>query len=276
MQFDLQRAFPYPVLRPQSQDYVDGDFQTSVDFEVDDGGPIVARIHCQLSVDDIGRLIERKQACIAVIVSCRETFVRHVEKRYEPSFEVHFPSGHLRGEVEVFPFIVATQHLVTYSSPLLHPDWCKAPVSFEAGAVLAVDEPQVVYIDRDLFRPITSVFSLVKNDNIQNNEWHVSVDDDTVRISVSAANKEILDRVRNTDANRAILINSIYSGAVVHCVRQLRGGDAHDEYRWAKVLRAQAQIAEIDLVSEDEYVVAQRLLRLPLGLLNSYVFPEER
>jgi hypothetical protein len=33
MQFDLLRAFPYPVLRPKVDDYVDGDIQATVTFE---------------------------------------------------------------------------------------------------------------------------------------------------------------------------------------------------------------------------------------------------
>ncbi len=34
MKFDRQKAFPYPVLRPYSDDYLNVDFQTSVDFNI--------------------------------------------------------------------------------------------------------------------------------------------------------------------------------------------------------------------------------------------------
>lgn len=277
MQFDAQRAFPYPVLRPESLDYSDGEFQVSVDFEVGpDSGPVVARIVCHLSVDEISRLIEVERACFAVIVACRQTFVRHVEKCFAPNFEIRFPPGHLRGEVEIYPFVVATSLIDNYQSPLLNEEWGNGPFCFDAGSILAADEPQIVYVDRDLFRPITSIFCLVKNDNIQNNEWHVSIDDDTVRISVSPANKEVLDRVRNTDANRAVLINSIYYGAVMQCIRYLKAGDVYEDYRWAKVIRTQLQATGVDVDAEDEYLIAQKLLRQPLGLLNAYAFTEER
>ena len=35
MKFDKNKAFPYPVLRPYSDDYVDVDFQTTVEFILD-------------------------------------------------------------------------------------------------------------------------------------------------------------------------------------------------------------------------------------------------
>ena len=131
------------------------------------------------------------------------------------------------------------------------------------------------YVDRDLFKPITSVFVLVKNDNIQNHEWHVALDDDKVKISVSPEMKETIDKVRNSDKNRAILLNSIYFGAVMQCVKYLKTGDEFETYRWAKVIQHQAGLAGIDLASDDEYLITQRMMRLPLGVLATYVFQED-
>jgi len=34
MKFDRYKAFPYPVLRPYSDDYIDIDFQTNVEPKV--------------------------------------------------------------------------------------------------------------------------------------------------------------------------------------------------------------------------------------------------
>jgi len=38
MQFDSQRAFPYPVLRPDVNDYADGEFQAIVDLTFREDG----------------------------------------------------------------------------------------------------------------------------------------------------------------------------------------------------------------------------------------------
>ena len=53
MQFDSQRAFPYPVLRPDVNDYVDGEFQAIVELDFPEGAQkflLTARF--ALSVDE--------------------------------------------------------------------------------------------------------------------------------------------------------------------------------------------------------------------------------
>ena len=277
MQFDLQRAFPYPVLRPQNDDYIDGDFQVSVVFDVsEDLTAIKAKILCALSVDELENMIQKRKASYVIIISCRDTFLRHVERQFTSEFEIEFPPGHLKGEVMIYPFVASVDNIEGFTSDLINPEWAESgPFSFEPGAVLATEQPQQIYIDRELFKPITSVFVLVKNDNIQNYEWHVVLDDDKVKISVSPEVKEIIDRVRNTTKNRAVLLNSIYFGAVMHCIRHLKSSDEFDGYRWAMVIRHQAVEANINIDTEDEYLVAQKLLQLPLNMLTTYVFPED-
>jgi len=75
MQFDVDRAFPYPVLRPGVDDYIDGDFQASVEFQSNDGE---LHVHLEarfaLSVDEIWSAIEAKQASFVAVVSCRDTY----------------------------------------------------------------------------------------------------------------------------------------------------------------------------------------------------------
>lgn len=276
MQFDVQRAFPYPVLRPGNNDYLDGEFQVTAEFEIGESPqPINIRFTCNLSVEEIESLIGSGQATFAIVVSCRETFTRRVILNRDTTFSVAFDQGELKGQVVVSPFVATTTTVLGYCSKLLNPEWGNGAFDLEPGSILAADEPQVVFVDRDLFRPITSVFTLVKNDNIQNNEWHVSLDEDKVQISVSPQNKEVIDRVRNSDASKAVLINSLYFGAVTQCLRHLKNSRDFDEYRWARVMRAQLEAAGFDIDTEDEYLVAQKLMKHPLGLLNAYVFPED-
>src|SRR5262245_32307052 len=74
MQFDVQRAFPYPVLRPYVDDYLDGDSQAIVDVTHPDGSD---QIHLDaqfaLSVDEIASLVRQAQAKFVLVVSCRDT-----------------------------------------------------------------------------------------------------------------------------------------------------------------------------------------------------------
>src|SRR3546814_7070695 len=89
----------------------------------------------------------------------------------------------------------------------------------------------LIYLDRETFRPISSCFDLAANENVPPNEGQIDASDDKVRISVSPGLKERIASARNSKENRAILINSIYFGAVVQCLSFLRMNDEIGDQR---------------------------------------------
>src|SRR6185437_14901596 len=119
------------------------------------------------SVDEISALIRHGDAKYVAVISCRDTYLRRVLSTAKPNVKTTFASGDLRGEVQVFPYIVAERQISDFRCPLINKEFGPGPFSFAPGAVIAVDEPKAAYIDRDLFKPITSVFELVKNESIQ-------------------------------------------------------------------------------------------------------------
>jgi hypothetical protein len=276
MQFDPQRAFPYPVLRPSVDDYVDGDFQASTDFsQSEDGQNIVVSCEFALSVSELGRLIKSGMASYVAVISCRDTYFRRPIRTTASAVNELIPASQLRGEVQVFPYIVALKPIERFSCRLINSEFGKGPFSFEVGSVLAIDEPKAIYVDRDLFKPVSSVFELVRNDNLSEAEWRIDLQFDKVQIGVSPQMKERIDVFRNTAKNRAILINSIYFAAVVHCLSELQqSASEYEGRRWAEVFSQQCHNRSIDLEHDQAYSMAQKLLGHPLGLLNTYVFSE--
>jgi hypothetical protein len=181
----------------------------------------------------------------------------------------------LRGEVIIYPFIVALRPIKRFAAPDINKEFRKADFSFEAGEVLAAEEPKVIYIDRELFRPISSILQIVKSTSLSGFEWKVSLEQNKIQIQLSAEAKEAVDRARNSRRNRAVLINSIYFAAIMEAVQKLK--DDHEIYshwRWAQIVTQQCHNAAIDLTSHDSYVIAQLLLKAPLALLNQYAFQE--
>lgn len=274
MQFDSQRAFPYPVLRPDVNDYTDGEFQAIVDLTFPDGE---SKFHLEaqfaLSVDEIADQITNENARFVLVVSCRDTYSRFVIETRDAKIAREFPIGSLRGEVEIQPYVVAEKAISDFSCSLINKEFGDGPFSFEKGAVLAVDEPTAVYVDRDLFRPITSIFELVVKESIGINEWQLDCSGDHVRIGLSPKMKERIDAVRNDSANRAILINSIYFAAVMQCVRYLKDSD-YENQRWVQIFRQQCHNHNLSLENHAEYMIAETLLKYPLALLDTYVFQE--
>ena len=276
MQFDLLRAFPYPVLRPGVDDYLDSDIQATIHFEQSsDSSTITAEIDFALSVAEIKALVAEGKADYVVVFACRDTYFRKASISKKPILTETFSAGELRGEVLIYPYIIASTDINGFECPWINEEFGSGPFAFPSGAVLALDPPQSIYIDRDAFKPISSCFQLVKKDSVPDNEWQVHANDDKVQIAVSSNLKARIDAARNTKENRAILLNSIYFAAVMQCLSLLKHGGEQFDYRWAHIFRQRMADQGIDIGSQEEAWVAQQLMRHPITVLDSYFFGDK-
>jgi hypothetical protein len=273
MQFDVLRAFPYPVLRPGVNDYVDGEIQASVQLrQATNGSEVLADVHFALSVPAIRDLIEEGLARYVVVFSCRDTYLRKAVLDAEPSFSCQFGGGSLRGDVGIYPYVVAIADISGYVCDWINSEFGTGPFNFKRGSVIALDQPQSVYIDRESYRPISSAFVLVKDESLLDFEWRIDAAYDKVRIAASPSLKARIDVARNSPQNQAILLNSIYFAAVMQCVSLLRQTADYDEYRWAGIFRQRCTDVGSQIESEDESRIAQRLMKQPFALIDTYFF----
>ncbi len=100
MKYDELKMFPYPVLRPESEDYLDSAFQATVRYELTKKSSTVsieARFSC--SEDAILELIEGGNAAYSLLVDSRETFFREVITSTEETVRRRFNRGRLKGRV---------------------------------------------------------------------------------------------------------------------------------------------------------------------------------
>lgn len=277
MRFDHHKAFPYPVLRPDVDDYLNAEFQVSVDVE---GGrenkKIDAKVSVALSSNEIKKEIEKGNAAISVIFSCRDTYFREAVTSSKFDFKKSFDSSSFRGQVIVYPFIVALKPIPKFSANGINKEFRKDSFSFLVGEVLAADEPKVIYIDRELFKPVSSILQIVKDDALSGFQWRIRFDEDKLQILLSAEAKEAVDKARNTKRNQAVLLNSIYFAAIMEAVQKLKEEpELVEERRWARVIDQQCHNAALNYSAHESYIVAQELLRTPLHLLHQYAFLED-
>lgn len=278
MRFDTQKGFPYPVLRPDIDDYLSGEFQTTVDIvRSENDKKIRVKAHIALSIDEIKEQIARGNASVSIIIACRETYFRDVIISNKVDIEKSFDSGAFRGEVEISPFVVAIKPIKSFRCRDINAEFRSKEFAFDVGEVLAADEPKIVYIDRELFKPISSILQLVKQDTLVGYDWRLRFDDDKIQVLLSAEAKQVVDRARNSRGNRAVLINSIYFAALIEAIHKLREDeDNFGHLRWAKILAQQCHNAGIDLQSREPCEIVQRLLKSPLVYLQQYVFVEDQ
>ena len=271
MKFDRNKTFPYPVLRPFSDDYIDVDFQTNVDFSSNEG-VVTADISFRVSSSELIEQIKTGNARFVSIVSCRETYFREVISTDQKQIIKNFDVGNLRGEVRVDSYIIAIKKILSFSSPDINPEFGKDSFVFTPGDVLAQDETAVFYIDRDLFKPVTSVFDLVKNQEFADGEWRINLDEDHIQIVISTGMKESIDNARNNTSMKIVLLNSIYFTAAVHAIQRLKESNVdYEDKKWSRVFFRMIHNSGYNLAAEDAYVLAQKLMKYPLGALNAYV-----
>jgi len=272
MKFDKYKAFPYPVLRPESDDYVDVDIQTTVDLNVGEE-LVTVLISFVISADEILDEIKKGNARYVSIISCRDTYFSKIHKTTDNEQVAEFKIDDLRGEIQINPYIVVTKEIPSYSSSFINPEFGAGPFKFSPGDILAQDEPQIFYVDKDVFRPVTSVFDLVKKDTLEDKEWAIGFSEDHIQIEVSPKMKSTIDDARNNNENKVILMNSIYFAAVMQSVQKLKESDGdYEGLKWAEVISRQAHNKGCDLPSEDAYFIAERLMEYPLSLLDTYIF----
>lgn len=272
MKFDKHKAFPYPVLRPGSDDYSDVEFQVMVEFAIS-GNSVTANVLFANSCEEIVEQIEAGKAAYVCVISCRDTYIQRVIETKESAVSLEFEIGKLRGEVKVDPYVVVKEDIENYACPNINSEFGGGPFAFQAGDVLAQEETQAFYIDRDVFKPITSVVDLVKKDNLTEGLWTINFDDDHIKIEVSPKLKESIDDARNDNKNRVILKNSIYFAAVMQAIQKLQDKEeSFDNRKWAKIFTNQASNRGIDIEGHDAYLVAQQLMQLPALQLDTLVF----
>jgi len=280
MRFDPQTSFPYPVLRTKFvDDYIDGDFQATIQYEktADD---LNVRVHVAfaLSVAEIQNEIAAERAKFALVIKCRDTYFRKCVLTKNRSHTVTISSGELRGEVVAQPYVIATKDIKSFRCKLINPEFGKGPFEFAAGELLAMDGDHVEYIDRDYFKPVSSVIVLATKEELKGWDWGISLDDTSgkIMIFVSAEAKQSIDDARNNVRNLAVLLNSLYFVTCTHALTALKyTEEEYADRKWAKVFKAQCLHKGLKYKDEEPFWVTQQLLDNPLRQLHEYVFKGE-
>jgi hypothetical protein len=276
MKFDEYKAFPYPVLRPNSDDYLDCDFQTTVNF-MTEKQTILVDVSFAISSPEILEQVELGNAEFVAMVSCRDTYFQHMIRSNTRKTQASFAMGDLKGAVVVNPYVVANKKIENFSSPDINPEFGAAAFIFNVGDVLAQDEAYLVYFDQESFKPITSVLDLVQKEDQPNDSWRVDFDGEHIQIVLSNETKRIVDAARSSSTkNKVILVNSIYFGAVTEAIQKLKDPEnPYSERKWAQVFMKHAHNKNCNLETDDAYVIAQQMMMQPLKRLNEYVLVQK-
>ena len=281
MKCDPGKAFPHPVLRPQSTDYPDAEFQVEIDLTRIEGSTALrVTAEFDLSDSDLIALIEAKRAKYVLMVKCSATHQRRAYQTTEMGIEQDIQAGVLSGRVELTPFVIAVQDVPAFQADGWHSDWKQAgPISLHPGTVLALDWPKEYYVDNAEEADIGSFLVVQPSDEVADGAWRCLLNDKLVQILMSAEDYRRFCELRAnppSSAATASLWNGVYLPALLQAINVADADKgALDEYGWYRSLDHQLKLKGLDALTDpkdDRLSDAQALLKNPFariaGLAN--------
>lgn len=236
---------------------------------------VLCEFKYSITEPSIKSLIEQGKARVCVSVHCRD--VVSIKAIDLPSQEyVHaIPAGEVTGKTDFTLFVVANEDINGFTSSNFD-DFFAGTYDIEEGSVLAFSEPWTYYLDRAAFKPATSILSLHVNPNTQERVYDVDPNGDNIAILLDEKSYVEIQKARDVaDPNiTTLLVNGLYQMAVVKGIEYLQKEPEVDK-PWARVLSNLIEASEDISLSDDSHIIAQRLLKNPIGDFGSALLKME-
>ena len=274
MKFNPSKAWPYPVLRPQSfgDDYPRAAFEVEIEVERTRGSTAVTvDTEFQLSDPDLLRLVEQGAARYVLLVKSPKTRFRDLIESSVAEAKREFPAGDLSGRVEFAPFLIAAQDLLGFRADGWHPDFSNHTFDIDSGSVLAEDEPKEYWVETADDDPIIgSIFAHREQANLPDGRWDYEITDERVWIVMSQADSKRFLDARNRASNHEdgfYLINGIYLPVLIAVLNELdQDPDDYREFGWFSSIERRLEDLECKPLGSDDAkrsLDAQKVLDSP-------------
>lgn len=285
MKLRQNKEFPYPVLSPYTDDYVNSTYSNDVSGSII-GYKCVLRLKTSLTDDVINQMIESGQAVLIYHIECSQTGYREVF--HAPSFDVEhkIPLRKLRGNVEVNSFVIANCEIKNYQNDNLNEDYQGYSIKFEKGFILAEGEEFDLGIPRkytDLKEKNNPFVTIVpiKDKEVQT----IKVDLNKQKIMVLVPEKVSINYAvaQQTYKIRPVLFGMFIIPALYQGLLKLKKSDdvelaAMEDLLWVQsmedLLRTtfKKKIDDIrNMDDQDLYVLAQQLLDSPIPKASDFL-----
>jgi len=273
------RAYPHPVLAHWGDDIMNSMFQGVVSGKGAKNAYVFEAVF-KTSNDDLLKLVEQKKAMYAVHVECTSTRYRNLFKSQEEKFSFEINAGLIDGKVDVCSFILASKPIEKYKNASFHPDYGKSVFRVSRGDTLAVAHDQIIEATKkhDPLRKVSSIFSVVQNDDEMATGMDINTGGPKVVVSLSKPNFESYLSLRHSAAYHPVLIGSIIVPALVEVLERIRRAalegslESFTDFRWFMVIDRKLRDKNIRLAEDPESFadsslkVAHELLGQPLTL----------
>jgi len=283
MRHSAQKSYQYPVLRTNSEDYINESFAAEIDVEFN-AVSVNISIKYILSSEEIKREIFNRKASYISVITCKDTFYSHSIRSNHKSDSIEINAGDLRGNVEIQSFVIAEKNVVIKSQNL-NADYNMFQsailnesndqfnqFTYDKGDMLALTDSYLFAIDREYFKPLQSCIDIDDDPELKGGDWRIDTSENHLKIVVSKEMKQIWSSLSQQEAGKAALFNSLYFTAISYAIQVLRAEpDIVNTNKWAEVITAKINNLGIN-IEEEDYRVTTKLLNEPLLSLNNITY----
>lgn len=278
MKINEATSFPYPVLTPWSDDIIGAAISAEIKFREDQEATQVS-IHCAAHIDhpQITDLIKKGAATFGCYIRCVETGLRRLQPFGFPTGVRHFAPGAMLGNVHIRPMVWTVAMTPGYSPDGAHPEFA-ASFDLGPGAILAMDEEQIIEVSRPPLPSVESIFEIKSSEEVGEGEFDIDLESDRVTVRMGPKTFDLVQKLRQTDdLTRAVNMNSLYAPMVMQVLWELAesGFEHYEKCRWLHPFRARCEQAGVELGKIDLLTDAHKLLAQPFALLAGFVEDEE-
>lgn len=267
------KLFPYPILSPFNDDYVDSGFISEVRV-VTDINEIVFYLDVLLDNDELNNMIEQDKAEFVFHIECSQTSYRTILKTSQTENIKRIPESKLNGRVSVCSFIVAKQTIPDFINSCFNKEYEGLSFHIERGSILAIANQfniSIIKETKDLSK-IPSIFSILRRDSDDDLGMQIEIDGDKIKLWLDNEAFNNYKNVSNLTTFQPLLHSALILPALVYVFEVLKasGTEEYETYRWYRAIEQILKKSELELNKEvlenrPSYELAQKLLSFPIS-----------
>lgn len=285
------RLFPYPILSPFNNDYIDSIFNTNFDYEIHDEN-VFFSYEVDINNDEICRFVEENIAALGFLVECPITSYRELIKASSLKGDFLINSDKISNFLTISVFIVSNEDIDNYHNKMFNSIYSDISFKIQKYGLLGIGDTFKIPIKKDFdeIKSVSSIFSIIPN---------YDTDIKIVTRDLFSSGKKIIVKlpkeqfdnykvISKDQRNNPIIHSMIIIPILVEIFTLLKSTKEWDDYEingWFFSLEKAFEKKNLTFNSElletnDPYFLAQIILDMPISngldmLLNISIISED-
>lgn len=221
-----KKGYPYPILNNAQNFncYINDTYTLEFDEVEENDNYILKNIHINTNSKTLIDLLNNKKAKAMVMIECSSTIFKHSEEISIEPKDISIPINKLSGRVEISSITYATENIRDFKSEGFIEDYSGYSFNIEKYCPIAIDDGIVTKVEYDDLddKKVSSIFSIVKSFNNDNNIMKVVNDDKKIKIELPENEYNNFDRLNGQSIFQHIFFSIIIIPALSMCLRDIQ------------------------------------------------------